>query len=67
MFLSKYPNDPSRAIGQLAAVTGVPCIVIAYYIGPLCNWHPDLIKSIKSLVDFYGYSEIENKPEGSPI
>lgn len=66
-FLSRYQNDPSRAVGQLASVTHVPCIVVAYYIGPLCDWHPDLINTIKSLISFYGYTDIQNKPEGSPL
>lgn len=66
-FLSRYPNDPSHAVGQIASFTFVPCIVVAYYIGPHCNWHPDLIKTIKVLIDFYGYTDIHNKPEGAPL
>lgn len=67
LFLSKFKDDPKRAVGMIASITFVPCIVVAYYIGPLCDWHPDLQASMKSLIDFYGYTEIENKPEGAPF
>lgn len=66
-FLAKYKDNPGRAVGSIAQITHVPCIVVAYYIGPVCDWHPDIIKTIKSLIDFYGYSEIKNKPEGAPL
>lgn len=66
-YLDRYKGDPRRAITQISSGTMIPCIVIAYYIGPVCDWHPDLVSNIKSLIDFYGYTEILNKPEGSPL
>lgn len=67
MYESKYKGDTNRAIGSLAAITMVPCIVIAFYLAEIEGFTPDLIKSINSLIDFYGYSEIQNKPENSPV
>lgn len=67
LFLNRYKDDPSRAISQISAVTFVPCIVVAYYIGEVSDWHPDVIKTIKSLISFYGYTRIDNKPEGAPL
>jgi len=66
-FNTKGGKDIKRSVGQLASMTFVPCIVIAYWLGEETNWHPDAVSSIKSLIDFYGYTEIKNKPAGSPI
>lgn len=66
-FNSKGGKDIKRSVGMLASMTHVPCIAIAYWLGEETNWHPDAISSIKSLVDFYGYTTIENKPQGAPI
>lgn len=60
-------KDVKRTVSIMAAATSVPCIVIAYWLGPETNWHPDVLRSIKSLTDFYGYTEIKGKPEGSPV
>lgn len=66
-FNTKGGKDIKRTIGMMATATFVPCIVIAYWLGEETNWHPDTISSIKSLVDFYGYTNIQNKPLGAPI
>lgn len=56
-----------HAISALACSTMCPCIVIAYWIGEITNWHPEALQAIDRLTKFYGYTEIKNKPEGSPI
>jgi len=66
-FNTKGGKDIKRSVGALASMTFVPCIVIAYWIGEETNWHPDALNSIRSLIDFYGYTNIENKPPGAPI
>jgi len=60
-------RDIKRTISMMGSSTGVPCIVIAYWLGEYTQWHPDTLAAIKRLTDFYDYSEILNKPEGSPI
>lgn len=60
-------KDPKRTISMMASALGVPCIVIAYWLGVETEWDPRVIESIKRLIDFYGYTDIENKPEGAPI
>ena len=67
-FDSKGGKDVSRTIGMMEGITFVPCIVIAYWLGEHTKWQdPQCEKSIKSLIDFYGYSKITGKPEGSPL
>lgn len=66
-YLVKGVDDPKRAIALLASMTSVPCIVVAYYIGEVSAWRPEVVQSIQTFIDFYGYTKIENKPEGAPI
>jgi len=67
-FNSQGDRDISRTIGMMSAVTFVPCIVVAYWLGEETKWQdPEAERSIKMLIDFYGYTEILNKPPGAPI
>lgn len=66
-FHSKGMKDIDYTIGTMSPITFVPCIVIAYWLGEETKWDPLCIEAVKRLVDFYGYTEILNKPEGSPI
>lgn len=66
-FKEKGHGDIKRCIGMLASMTFVPCIVVAYWLGEATDWHPDAVSSIKNLIDFYGYTNILNKPPGAPI
>lgn len=66
-FNTKGGRDIKRSIGMLASTTFVPAIVVAYWIGEETNWHPDAVSSIKNIIHFYGYTEIEGKPPGAPI
>lgn len=61
------PKDLMHNISKIAVSTHCPCIVVAYFAGDALGWTEELVKHIKSLIEFYGYSEIANKPEGSPI
>lgn len=63
----KVDYTPSKSIAILAVSTMVPCIVIAYWIGEITNWPPEIICSIERLMLFYGYTEILNKPAGAPL
>lgn len=63
----KKSGDVNRTIGMMASITFVPCIVIAYWLGEYTNWHPDTVAAVKRLQEFYDYSSILNKPEGSPL
>jgi len=65
-FRGKGGGDIQRTISMMAQATGVPCIVISHWLGVETNWHPDTVKSIQRLKDFYGYTEILNRPPGSP-
>jgi hypothetical protein len=66
-YLRDYKEDPGYAISLIAASVHIPCIVVAYWIGEVSNWHPDVIQSIKRLTESYGYTTILNKPPGAPI
>ena len=63
----KVDYTPSQSVSILAVSTMVPCIVIAYWIGEITNWPPEIIRSIESLMLFYGYTEILDKPPGAPL
>jgi hypothetical protein len=63
---NRDPKDRSADISMIAVTTGCPCIVVAYYAGEAFGWTEEIKKYIQKLVDFYGYTDISNKPEGSP-
>jgi len=60
-------EDLGRHIAMTSNAFMVPCIVVAYWIGEITNWHPDTVSTIVRLRDFYGYTEILNKPKGAPV
>lgn len=64
---NKFDYSPGQSVSVLSVSTMVPCIVIAYWIGDITGWPPEIIVTIKGLVKFYGYTEILNKPAGAPI
>ncbi len=60
-------TDRSFAISILAGITTIPCITIAYWLGEANGWESaDLKDSVDTLIAFYGYNNIVNKPEGCP-
>lgn len=65
-FLSQKIKDINSAVPILACSTLIPCIVIAFYIGEVDGWSPEILRKIKVLTEFYGYKEIINKPAGYP-
>lgn len=65
-FKSKGNGDINYSISRIASYFFVPCIVVAYWIGEVQGFTPELNKKIDNLVSFYGYTKIENKPEGAP-
>ena len=65
LFLSKSQEDREKIL-SIADPYKVPCIIIAYWCGEAAGWPDYLKKSVDSLVKFYGYTEIKNKPEGCP-
>jgi hypothetical protein len=62
----KGSSDPAGAIGMAASITHVPAIVCAYWIGEETGWPPKVMQSIKAITEFYGYTEIANKPPSAP-
>lgn len=64
---NKDKDSPGHAISSLACSTMCPCIVIAYWIGEITDWCPEVLEAIDRLTKFYGYTEILNKPEGCPV
>lgn len=66
-FNTKGGKEIQRTISMMASAYHIPAIVIAYWLGEETNWHPDTIKAVQRLTDFYGYSDIKGKPPGAPI
>lgn len=65
--LFKQGSDVSTHISMMSSSFGIPAVVVAYWAGEITNWHPDALAAIKRLTAFYGYTEVRNKPEGSPV
>ena len=67
-FETKGGRDIKRTISYMAQTYHVPCLAVAFWLGEYTNWNdPQCEKSIRSLVDFYGYTEIIGIPKGCPI
>lgn len=66
-YTGKSNRDIKTAISMMSIATCVPAIVIAYWLGEITSWNDDIIHAISRLKDFYGYTEILNKPPGAPI
>lgn len=66
-FRKQGRNDIRYTSANLSSGTMIPIIVIAYWIGEELNWTPESIKYIQGIKDFYGYTEIENKPVNAPV
>jgi hypothetical protein len=65
LFLSKEQEDREKILA-ISDPFKVPCIIIAYWCGEVSGYPDYLKKSVDSLMKFYGYTEILNKPEGCP-
>lgn len=65
-YISRYKNDLDFGISFLSAVTYVPVIVCAFYIGEVDGWSDKILNIIDRMTDFYGYKEILGIPESYP-
>lgn len=65
-FLEKGDGDIDKAISILATMTSCPCIVVTYWLGEVTGWPIQVKEAIDRLTNFYGYTDILNKPEGCP-
>lgn len=63
---SRKNRDLMYNISMASVITSCPCIVVAYFAGEAFGWTEELDTYIKSLIKFYGYTSIVNKPEGLP-
>ena len=59
-------DEAKKRILEISGPFAVPCIAIVFWCGEVSNW-PDYLKiSHDSLMEFYGYEKIVNKPENCP-
>ena len=58
--------DITESVAIMAIASACPCIVVAYWIGEMFNWPDSVKKNVDSLMKFYRYSGVKNKPEGCP-
>lgn len=58
-----WDRDPTQTVNDFvsraALATGVPCIVVAHYLGEHIGFTDDVNKKIKNLMEFYGYENVE--------
>lgn len=59
-------GDVQKTVSMGAQITGVPCIVIAFWLGERIGWTVEILETISRLINFYGYTEILGKPTGAP-
>lgn len=59
-------DDPNTAISIMANATNVQCINIAFWIAEVENYPDWLKKTVDTLIEFYGYTEVINKAQGCP-
>jgi len=57
----------SEACSMLAVFSFVPVIAVAFYVGEIRNWPPEIESIVKRLKDFYGYTEIAGIPKSCPF
>jgi len=55
----KGGNTVNDFVPKASIATDVPCIVVAHYLGEYIGFNEELQEKIKVLVDFYGYTAIE--------
>lgn len=65
IFLNREEKDRKRIL-DVSDPNKVPCIIIAYWCGEVSGYPDYLKQSVDSLMKFYGYTEISNKPPGCP-
>lgn len=63
---SKGKNDPDIAVSIMAIALNVQCINVAFWIAEVEDYPDWLKKSVDSLIKFYGYTKIINKPKECP-
>lgn len=64
--LGKGKDDLCGSVGMLAQSLMVPAVVVAYWIAEAHGYPDNVMTTIDNLVRFYRYTEIKNKPAGSP-
>lgn len=69
---SYYKNTKGKEevpvmVAVLACSTMCPAVVVAFYLAEVHGWQKDMIDHVKSLIEFYGYTEIKGKDESCPL
>lgn len=68
-----YKHNKDKVSGVVEAVAlqapsiHCPCIVLTYFIAEDIGFTEEIVESIESLIKQYGYKEILNQPENSPL
>jgi hypothetical protein len=57
-------KDRESAVAVLATITYAPVIVVTYWLGESLDYPEWLEKKVHSIMTFYKYTEIANKPKG---
>jgi hypothetical protein len=66
-FLKYGRDDIGYSVANLAVMTMCPCVVTAFWVAEATGWREDAVEHIRTIIKFYGYSDILNKPDGSPL
>lgn len=62
VWLDRFPDkNPIDFIGEMSASTFVPIICVAYYVGELKGFTPELQAFIKRLMEFYHIDSISGQ------
>jgi len=59
-------GDPGKVISTLATSLNIPCLTIAFWIAEVAGYPDSIKETVDGLINFYGYTLIENKPSNCP-
>lgn len=65
-FYTLGKKDIGYTISTLSSSTFVPAIILAIWIGELEGFDEKMVTKIKTLIDFYDYSEVLGVPDNWP-
>ena len=65
-FIDQGTLGPAEGSSIMACALHVPVIVCNLWIGEVSGWKEETLDTIENLIKFYGYTQIDNVPDGYP-
>lgn len=65
-YYTKGRQDAGYTIGTLSCYTHIPSVIVALWLGEEIGFNDEIVRKIKTLVNFYGYDTLLGAPENLP-